>query len=154
MRILSISPNFNQNRNVNFGRFADENARRVVKQALTADPEEDYMQPVYNGYFKRIEECPYFEAYTSDSGTVKGRFDDEFVRSADRKITRHIEFLKRHGALEDLSQFDNAEEVASDLEEINDILNGVDPLAKYLSSGSEESTENYAHMRAEEETYR
>ena len=153
MRILSISPNFNQNRNVNFGRFADENARRVVKQALTTEAP-DYFQFCSNRYFKRIEECPYFEAYTSDSGTVKGRFDDEFVRSADRKITRHIEFLKRHGALEDLSQFDNAEEVASDLEEINDILNGVDPLAKYLSSGSEESTENYAHMRAEEETYR
>ena len=152
MRILSISPNFNQNRNVNFGRFADENARRVVKQALTADPEEDYMQPVYNGYFKRIEECPYFEAYTSDSGTVKGRFDDEFVRknSDDGYLMYLTDSIKEEGHLSNLSVVRNINNIVNCLHLINKALAGIGP----ERSSDGESTENYAHMRAEEETYR
>ena len=55
MRISGISPNFNQNRNVNFGRFADDNAKNVVREALTAEADESYMQPVYNAWFKRID---------------------------------------------------------------------------------------------------
>ena len=123
MRILGISPNFNQNRNVNFGWFRDDNARRIVKEALTTKAP-DYFQFCSDTCFERVESCDYFEAYTSDDGTVKGKFDDEFERNANKKITRRIENLKRRGVLEDLSQFDNAEEVSSELEDMDNILKG------------------------------
>ncbi len=125
MRILSVSTNFSQNRNVNFGRFADSNAKRVVREALTAEPDQDYMQPVYDSYFKRIEEDKNFEAYTSKNGTVKGRFDDEFVKNANVKITRSIEFLTRHKILDDLSVMKNLKTIADNLSDIKKILAGV-----------------------------
>ncbi len=156
MRILGISPNFNQNRNVNFGWFRDDNARRIVKEALTTKAP-DYFQFCSDTCFERVESCDYFEAYTSDDGTVKGKFDDEFERNANKKITRRIENLKRRGVLEDLSQFDNAEEVSSELEDMDNILKGVDlaaKLAERQSSSSSEPAENYASTRAEEEAYR
>ena len=155
MRILSISPNFNQNRNVNFGWFRDDNARRVVKEALTTKAP-DYFQFCSDTCFERVESCDYFEAYTSDDGTVKGKFDDEFVRrnSDNKYLMLRIELLKRGGTLEDLSKFNNVKEVASDLEDINDVLDGINVADKCRSSDSGESYENYASIRAEEEAYR
>lgn len=134
MRILSVSPNFSQNANVNFGRFADKNARKVVRKALTAKPDQDYMQPVYDSWFKKIDKCNYFEAYTSNNGTVKGRFVDEFVRSADGKKAKFdIDWLKEQGALEDLSEFGNIDNVVSAIDDIDDVLKGINPADKWLS---------------------
>ena len=52
MRILGISLNLGQRNNVNFGRFADENARKVVREALTAEGNLSCMQPCYDGWLK------------------------------------------------------------------------------------------------------
>ena len=105
MRILSISPNFNQNRNVSFGIFAkgDDNARTVVREALTAKPDESYMQPAYDTWFKRIENDENFIAYTSKSDVIKGKFDEEFVRkNKDNKyLMLRINMLKKQGHLEE-----------------------------------------------------
>ncbi|MCX4274936.1 MAG: hypothetical protein OSJ27_04030 [Candidatus Gastranaerophilales bacterium] len=135
MRISGISPNFNQNRNVNFGRFADDNAKNVVREALTAEADESYMQPVYNAWFKRIDKDKNFIVYTSENDTVKGKFDDEFVRrnSDNKYLMLRIELLKRGGTLEDLSKFNNVKEVASDLEDINDVINGINVADKHRS---------------------
>ena len=137
MRISGISPNFNQNRNVNFGRFAkgDDNARDVVRETLTAEPGESYMQPAYNAWFKRIENEKNFIAYTSKSGTVKGKFDDEFKkRNSDNKyLMLRINMLEKRGRLEDLSNLKNLEVIASDLKDINDVLNGINVADKHRS---------------------
>ena len=114
MRINGISLNLGQRNNVNFGRFADENARKVVREALTAEGNLSCMQPCYDGWFKRIEDCDFFEAYTAEDGTVKGKFDDEFVKqnTADttvykqRAIKGKIEVLEQYGELDDLSKLE------------------------------------------------
>lgn len=134
MRILGISPNFNQNRNVNFGRFAkgDENARRVVKEALSTD--DFIMKPVYDSWFERIEDDENFIAYTDKkSGKVKGKFDDEFVKEntkdnvtyAHRFITSGIEGLKRRGNLDDLSILKNLRIIANHLSDFEEALKGI-----------------------------
>lgn len=138
MRISGISPNFNQNRNVNFGRFAkgDDNARDVVRETLTAKPDESYMQPAYNAWFKRIENDKNFIAYTSKSGTVKGKFDDEFVRrNKDNKyLMLRINMLKKQGHLEEnINELKRLETIASDLKDINDVVNGISVSDKHRS---------------------
>ena len=154
MRILGISPNFNQNRNVNFGWFRDDNARKVVKETLTTKAP-DYLKFCSDTYFERIESCDYFEAYTSESGTVKGKFDDEFVRSnGGKQAEAYAKWIQKDGTLENLETFDNIEDVASTISKIDDIFEGIDPADKHCSLDSCESTENYASMRAEEEAYR
>ena len=136
MRILGISLNLGQRNNVNFGRFADENARKVVREALT-EKDPSYvasMQPCYDGAFKRIEDCDFFEAYTAEDETVKGKFDDEFVKqnTADttvykqRAIKGKIEVLEQYGELDDLSKLENAEEVADYIGDIYKLLAGED----------------------------
>ncbi len=134
---MRVSPviNYSKNNKVNFGRFADDNAREVVKKALATD--DKVMKPVYNSWFKRIEECDFFEAYTDeeDNNTVKGRFTDEFVkRNANNKnIIRDIDSLKRNGILDDLSKFMNAKVVANNIPDFVDMLKGVDLSKKWLS---------------------
>lgn len=138
MRILSISPNFNQNRNVNFGRFAkgDDNARTAVRETLTAKPDESYMQPAYDTWFKRIENDENFIAYTSKSDVIKGKFDEEFVRkNKDNKyLMLRINMLKKQGHLEEnINDLKSLETIASDLKDINDIINGISVADKHRS---------------------
>ncbi len=143
MRILGISLNLGQRNNVNFGRFADENARKVVREALT-EKDPSYvasMQPCYDGAFKRIEDCDFFEAYTAEDETVKGKFDDEFVKqnTADttiykqRAIKGKIERAAKYGLLDDLSKLDNAKELADFLWDIKQLLAGVDLSERWRS---------------------
>lgn len=69
MRVSPVN-NYGQTNNVAFGRFADENARKVVKKALATD--DWVMKPVYDSWFKRIEDDENFTAYTDKkSGKVK-----------------------------------------------------------------------------------
>ncbi len=165
MRISGVFANYSKNNKVNFGRFADDNAREVVKKALATD--DKVMKPVYNSWFKRIEECDFFEAYTDeeDNNTVKGRFTDEFVSSnADnkqisRQITRKVDFLKRHGVLNDLSTFDNAETMAMEIWDFEELRKGIDVADKRVKlmmemANKSKKPENYAARRAEEEAYR
>lgn len=135
VRKMKISPVSNQTNNITFGKFADKNARQVVKQALSTD--DWVMKPVYDSWFKRIEDCDFFEAYTDekDKNTVKGRFTDEFVKSnaGNRNITRDIDSLKRNGILNDLSIFDNADVVANSIPDFIDMLKGVNLSEKWRS---------------------
>ena len=134
MRVSPVS-NYVQKNKLSFGRFQDENAKSVVKKTLTAPLDEKYMQPAYNYWFKTIDSDKNFIAYTSENGTVKGKFDDEFMKrnSDNRYLMLRIKLLKRGGTLEDLSKFNNVKEVALDLEDINDELNGIDVSEKYRS---------------------
>jgi len=133
MKISPVSNN-NQNYNVSFGKFADKNAKKVVRKALTIN--DTFMQSVYDTYFKRIEECDFFEAYTDKkSGKVKGRFTDEFVKSnADNLvITRRINSIKEYGEMDDLSNTNLTKSIAGDIQDIADIAKGVDLSKKCLS---------------------
>lgn len=157
MRINGISLNLGQRNNVNFGRFADENARKVVREALTTEAP-DWAQFRGDYYFKRIEDCKFFEAYTADDGTVKGKFDDEFVKSEGGKKAGYIiETIHRHKTLDNLSTFDNADDIADRLRDIYKILSGIDlaeELRKWVEIYGSEEPEDYAAKRAEEEAYR
>ncbi len=134
MRIFSVSPNYNQANNVAFGKFADENARKVVQKALKTDDEDT--QLMHNSWFDRIEKCDFFEAYTDkEDNIVKGRFTDEFVRSnADNKqITSRLEDIEIFGILDDLSILRNVRGIANFLRDFINILNGVDLSVRTLS---------------------
>lgn len=131
MRVSPIN-NYNQNSIIAFGKFADENARRVVKKTLTTN--DSVMQPVYDSWFKRIEDDENFIAYTDKkSGKVKGKFDDEFVKEnakdndtyAHRFITNSIEGLKRRGNLNDMSSFRNLKMIANHLSDFQEALKGI-----------------------------
>ncbi len=138
MRVSPVN-NYGQTNNVAFGRFADENARKVVKKALATD--DWVMKPVYDSWFKRIEDDENFTAYTDKkSGKVKGKFDDEFVRNnsdasiySQRVIKNGIERLKKFGALDDLSIFGNVEDIANYLWNFQEVLKGVDLSEKWRS---------------------
>lgn len=132
MRILSISPNFNQNRNVSFGIFAkgDDNARTVVREALTTN--DWVMQPAYDSWFKRIEDDENFIVYTDEkTGKVKGEFDEEFVKNED--IAFYVKTLKRRGTLDDLSVLSNLKVIAERLYDFQKILKGVDLSERWRS---------------------
>ena len=57
---MRVSPviNYCKNNKVNFGRFADDNAREVVKKALATD--DKVMKSAYNSWFERIKKCDLF----------------------------------------------------------------------------------------------
>ncbi len=150
MRINSISNfNYNQRRNINFGKFMDDNARKVVKQALTDDY--DATQWCYDGYFREIDECEYIEVYTDKDGIVKGRFSDEFTRSEDyKKVEFDINLLNSWKTLEDLSTTDNAEDLAMRIESMDKSLKGEDSTENKASDNSKlyGDYDSYAQMRA------
>lgn len=126
MRISSVN-NYNQTHALAFGKFADKNARNVIKEALLIN--DPIMKPIYDSWFKRIEDCDFFEAYTDEeTNKVKGRFTDEFIKShADNKvIIRRIGTFKQYGNMEDLSTTYSAKNVASELSDIEELANGVD----------------------------
>lgn len=148
MKINAIAPQglyYSQKNNINFGKFADDNAREVVRKALhTEDPA---MKPVYDSWFKRIEDDENFIAYTDEeSGKVKGRFDDEFVKNnsdtsvySQRAITNTIARLKKRGNLDDLSVFKNLNAIVIRISDFPDLLKGVNLTDKLRSDGSAES---------------
>ncbi len=141
MRISGVFANYSKNNKVNFGRFADDNAREVVRDALTIKDKakkDEFTQSMYDYYFDTIENCDFFEAYTDkkDENTVKGRFTDEFLKSnADNKrITRRINFLKEYGGIDDLSNINHVKSIASNIRDLVDILNGIDLSLRARSS--------------------
>lgn len=153
MRINSISPNFYQRSNVKFGRFADENARKVVEEALM-DENESHRRLCSGVWFRRIEKCEYLDVYTTEDGTVKAKFDDEFVKNSTEGMQVRIGWLKEDKNLEDLSDFDNIEDVSAAIRCFDEIITGVDPRAEWAKCSTYEEPEDYAAMRAIEEAYR
>ena len=134
MRVSPVN-NYNQNNNLAFGKFADKNTKRVVREALTTN--DAFMQSMDDFDFKTIEDCDFFEAYTDKkSGKVKGRFTDEFVKSNanNRPIIRAINSLKKYGEMDDLSNINSIGSIASELRAFTDILNGIDPSERCRSS--------------------
>lgn len=139
---MRVSPviNYSKNNKVNFGRFADDNAREVVRDALTIKDKtkkDEFTQSMYDYDFKRIDDCDFFVAYTDKvTGKVKGKFTDKFVKSNanNRPITRAINTLKEYGELEDLSNIRHIASVADEIRAFTDMLNGIDPSEKCRSS--------------------
>lgn len=134
MRVSPIN-SYNQTNALAFGRFADKNARKVVREALRIN--DKFMQSVYDSYFKEIENCDFFEAYTDKAtGKVKGRFTDEFVKSNanNRIITRRIASLKEYGEMDDLSNTNLAKSIAGELQDLEDIIKGEDLSLRARSS--------------------
>ena len=169
MRINNISQNnFNYNKvnNVSFGRHVDDNAAKVVHDAVedakTKNPD-PVVHSMYDSWVERMEKDKNFLYYTDkESGKVKGKFNKEFVESnsdttiySQRVITNGINRLKRYGSLDDLSILGNIEDVARKLRNYQKVLKGIDLAEERRKClrGNDES-ENYAAMRAKEETYR
>ena len=134
MRVSPVS-NYVQKNKLSFGRFQDENAKSVVKKTLTAPLDEKYMQRAYNDWFKTIDSDENFIAYTSKSGTVKGKFDDEFMKSNkdDDYLMYLADSLKEEGHLDDLSVLRNIENIKDGLNTINDVLDGINVADKHRS---------------------
>lgn len=163
MRIFSVPQNYNKANNVSFGWFVDDNARDAVYDAVKVEGTDPDTQRIYTSWAKSIEKCDFFEVYTDkESGKVKGKFNKEFVESnsdttiySQRVITNGINRLKRYGSLDDLSILGNIEDVARQLRNFQKVLKGIDLAEERRKClrGNDES-ENYAAMRAKEETYR
>ena len=133
MRGLPVNLSYGLKTKLSFGKFKDDNAREVVREALASSYLDKDMQ---DSLFKIIKECDFFEAYTDKKdNTVKGRFADKFVKSnADNKhIKRHMDSLKRNGILNNLSIFDNVDVIAKFIPDFEDMVKGIDISQRYLS---------------------
>ena len=132
MRVLPV----NLRTNLSFGKFRDDNAREVVKNAFQAKPSMSYMQDIYDSWFQKIDECDYFEGYTEEkTRTVKGEFNNEFLK--ENKKNDYIMFLvnslKEAGRLDNLSLLINVKDIHSTIKIINEVLAGINPADKVRS---------------------
>ena len=128
MRINNISQNnFNYNKvnNVSFGRHVDDNAAKVVHDAVedakTKNPD-PVVHSMYDSWVERMEKDKNFLYYTDkESGKVKGRFDKEFVKEntkddatyAHRYISTSLKIVNMLKVLDDLRVFRNIRVIAN-----------------------------------------
>ena len=123
MRVLPV----NLRTNLSFGKFRDDNAREVVENAFQAKPSMSYMQDIYDSWFQKIDECDYFEGYTEEkTGVVKGKFNDEFIKSGGEDLKFYTDMLKKRGFLDNLSIFRNVENIAKWLPKLEKVSLGID----------------------------
>ena len=158
MRILSISPNFSP-KNVNFGRFADNSTKRAIKKKIKEDGGYyDFQQAWDRHAFDMVNFCKFVSVYTDkNTGEIKRQFLSGFTKSA--KSEAIIAEAKKEDTT--IEAVEDLHELAIKIGTINIIeADGVDYEEAYkrsrhnFYSNNNGGSSDYAHMRAEEESYR
>mgnify|MGYP001082612666 CR=1 FL=1 len=159
MRILGISPNFNQNRSVNFGKFADNSTKRAIKKKIKEEGGYFDCQQAWDKHaFDMINFCKFVSVYTDkNTGDIKGQFLSGLTKST--KSEAIIAEAKKEDTT--IETVEDLHELAIEIGTINIIeADGVDYEEAYKRSRSnfylndDGGSSNYAHDCVERDAYR
>ena len=126
MRILGVSFNNFNKKNVSFGRFLDENARKVTKEVLYDDKHSDeFTRTMHSFELKTIEECPYVDVYTDkNDGKVKAKWDREYLSPYPLGNGKNLGQSARYEDMDDVVSRKNAVEIPYAIRYCERIING------------------------------
>jgi len=143
MRITGITAytgsTLGSNNNVNFGKFADQNADNKMKELLVDAPQWN-PDMLYN----MVKEEPSIIIRTEKDGTLQGELDNEYMEANAeklKKVTYAYDLIAEWELLKNLHIKDKAHELAEIIKRIQEGLDGTTDRIKLLyPANSEQDT--------------
>ena len=126
MRILGVSFNNFNRKNVSFGRFLDENARKVTKEVLYDDKNSsEFTKTMHSHELKKIDECKYVDVYTDkNDGKVKVKWDKEYLSQFPMGNGKNADESYEAQKIEDVRYLRAALDIASNIWFLDKIIGG------------------------------